>query len=113
MTRPAAQEATEIRTRPRALHQAIGPSAGQIVSHEMEDLGESQVTRLLTIPVLLHNTILEHQALECQALGCQALGYQALEGPSPQEPILEGHRMEGLQLQGLQLGHTLEGIRLE
>lgn len=108
MTRPAAQEATEIRTRPRALHQAIGPSAGQIASHEMEDSGESQVTRLLTIPVLLPNTILEHQALECQALGCQAL-----EGPSPQEPILEGHRMEGLQLQGLQLGHTLEGIRLE
>lgn len=37
MARPAARGVAEIRIRPHGLHQAIGPSAGQIASHEMVD----------------------------------------------------------------------------
>lgn len=50
MIRPAA--------RLHGLHRAIGPSAGQIASHKMEDLGGVQLSGL-TVPGFLYETILE------------------------------------------------------
>lgn len=88
MIRPAA--------RLHGLHRAIGPSAGQIASHKMEDLGEVQLSGL-TVPGFLYETILEQQALE---------------GQLPQGPMLERHRMVGTLLQDPQRGQAPKDFQL-